>query len=1661
MRSGPTLSFSRSFRLVVIAFLALLPAAALQAQATAPALSLGSVNVKASTTGPVTFTFSASTTVSSIAVVTQGVANLDYTLNSAAPGTCVAKTYAASATCTVGVKFTPQGAGTRTGGVMLATSTNPQIGVAHVYGIGLGGEPIVTGLTPTIITGPSGFAEAISFAAGPNGVIYASPDSSSGIYKETPNGSTFTQTTVTTGLVEAGTLAVDGLGNVFIMYGEDNELLVETLNPSTGTYTQSVAVSFDATQCFGLGIDASGNLYAGCKTAVYKETPSASGYTQTTVDSGFTAVDNTIAVDAAGDLFFTDVTAGILYKETFSAGAYTRSTIASGLTVPGNVALDPAGNLYVGVNTSLNVYTPSGSTYTSSTLSSGGNNVSGVAITSAGNIYLGTAPGTYVFTQSSEAFNATGTTAVGSVSAQQTATIKNIGNANLVFTSLAASGPATSGSSTTCATSSPVLSEATCVVGVEFSPTTHGASPQTGTITLNSNGASIPLTITGDVTGDPISLAFTSGPPATVIAGTTAGSVQVTLDSSANTPATSGNTLPVTLTVTYPNLSTKTYGPTNAVAGVATFNTAANALTASGTYGYSAASPGLTGATASETVIGGAVASLVITPAITTAYVGSVDNISLTAYDAYGNLASSSTDTIALTATDTTATLPANFGLSGGIANEPVTFNHTGTFTVTASDVTNIGVPAATTVGITVQTVPGFTVGTATDPGGSGTAANCPNQAVANPPSTANCSLRDAIAAINAVGLTGATSSQPIINFTSAVVTANPILHTSAALSPTANFNLVGPGAVSLTISPSGTGHVFVSTGTASIAMTVSGLTLNGFGVFGSTNGGAWSATGSGHIATFSNDIFTNNTGAVGGAISDSNGTVMLTNSAFTSNNAQNSGGALYLGASSLGTSASPASGNIFTSNQTIAGGAIAFTGASTSYLSTSLFSNNKASGVEAEGGAIAITIDTATNLTITNSLFSGNSATATHDGAYGGAIFQIGGASASSLTLLALTGDTFTGNQVTTSASNQVADGGAIYVGEYVIDPFYNDTITANTAISTGFRGSDSGGGISLTAAEFGPTVYNTIVAANISEFGPDLSANVNGCASTVCNSTAADTGILLSALGNYGGYTIGPPGATRVLQTIIPLPGSTALAEGSTSSTYVSAGETDARGYPRTTTYNGTTHIDAGAVETNYTLAFVQEPSNTTVNTAFSPVPSVQIYESGVPFNTTGGKLAVSAAAGTPSASSIAITASPAIINVTFPKPELDDTLIASINNSTTPTPTVVASTTSTAFNISDKAATLGFGTPPPAQVVTGGNAGTVTVDELLANGSINTAGNDTITLKVSATGYTTATYTAAVVNGVATFNLSADALTLAGTYTYTASASTYTTDTVAVTETVAADIVDHFVVSGIPSVAAPGTAYTFTVTAADAGNATDIYFTGPVSLTSTDRVATFLPQNYTFVASDNGTHTFTVTFATNGIQSVTATDNTGQTGSETNIDVFLNYVWLVNATGTVDKLTDSGTAVGGAVGMSGNASTLGGVAFDSAGNVWSVTNANNTLDFVTKTGVSSATYSGGGLNAPVSVAVDGQGYIWIANSGNNTVSAFNNSGTALSPAAGYGTSDALSMPSSVVIDNTGGVWVTSKNGNSVTHIFGAAAPVVTPTASDVTNATLGVKP
>jgi len=836
------------------------------------------------------------------------------------------------------------------------------------------------------------------------------------------------------------------------------------------------------------------------------------------------------------------------------------------------------------------------------------------------------------------------------------------------------------------------------------------------------------------------------------------------------------------------------------------------------------------------------------------------------------------------------------------------------------------------------------------------------------------------------------------------------------------------------------TGNSSTNAGAGAIEQNSGTLTLSGNTYTSNTaktDGGA--IYGNINVTETGATYTTNSSGATGGALHVA-GTYTVGNSTFTGNHGGTDGGAVYA-ATSLSMSTGTTS---FTSNYLSAttggveGGAVWSTGGSP--ISGANFVSNyaKTSSGAAYGGAAYLTN---TTTAVSNSLFSGNYVSGTST-ANGGALYGAG----------KYTGVTFYGNSTaapsTTGATTQ--EGGAIYSSSTV--SLYNDTITGNSA--------KIGGGVYRGSAV---TAYNTVISGNTatSSYKDEYSVTVSGTnyIDTSTNLTCTtNCAALLSALGNYGGPT----------QTMVPLPGSPLLAAGTNAAANTNSASIDGRGtgYSRAISYNGAAaHVDLGAVEANYMLSFVTQPVTVQSGSAFSPQPSVQVYESGVLFapNVATSSLNFAAATGTLSGSGLAAVNASGLgtLSATITSsPTADDSLTASVRSGATGT-VVLAATTSQLFSVTDAAmATINFVTPPTYTTVNGGNAGVVKVGLYSSASTVDTTASNTVTLNVSGPSGYTATYgPSAAVQGVATFDLSAVPLTANGSYTYTAS-SNYTTDTAVAPETVGAQAIGNFLVVGIPTAANLNTSYSFTVTAKDTTGATFTSFTGTISLASNDASAVFAPPGYTFTSADGGVHTFTVAFGTGGVRSVTVTTDGGVMGSESGIAVG-DFIWSVNANGTVTKLTETGSSVTGAVGMSGSASSLGGVAFDSSGNVWSVTSANNTLDFVTKAGVSSSMFTGGGLSTPVSVAVDGNGYIWVANAGNSSISTFNSAGTAVSAATTGDASPSLSTPSAIAIDSTGGVWVTNKGSNSVTHVFGAAAPVATPLATTTTNATTGAKP
>ncbi len=102
-----------------------------------------------------------------------------------------------------------------------------------------------------------------------------------------------------------------------------------------------------------------------------------------------------------------------------------------------------------------------------------------------------------------------------------------------------------------------------------------------------------------------------------------------------------------------------------------------------------------------ETASPGSASGKTGTPDVQTA--GILFNVTVRAVDADWNLVSSVTDVVGLSSTDGSATLSGNSALSGGTGTRNVTFSTDGSFTVTASDITDPGKTSNTSPSITVN----------------------------------------------------------------------------------------------------------------------------------------------------------------------------------------------------------------------------------------------------------------------------------------------------------------------------------------------------------------------------------------------------------------------------------------------------------------------------------------------------------------------------------------------------------------------------------------------------------------------------------------------------------------------------------------------------------------------------------------------------------------------------------------------------------------------------------------------------------------------------------------------------------------------------------------------------------------------------------------------
>ncbi len=381
------------------------------------------------------------------------------------------------------------------------------------------------------------------------------------------------------------TVAVDGAGNLYI--AEYNNQRIRKVTASTGTistvagngtagYTASqdtgttAATAASLNYPAGVAVDAAGNLYiADTNNSRIRMVTAATGTISTVAGNGtagYTASQDTgttaataasinfpagVAVDGVGNLYVADsknnrireVTAANGFISTVAGNGtagYTASqdmgttaATATSLNFPQTVAVDAAGNLYIGDLSNNRVrkvtaatafistvagngtagYTASQDTGTTASTATSLNLPFGVTLDGAGNLYIADYSNHRIRkVTASAALLAFPNTAINGTSANQTVTVNNTGNADLTLT-IPSTGqnPSvpnyfTRSNSSTCpqlSTSSSagtLAAGATCTEILSFTPTMAGAVTSNLIFTdnsLNATGATQAITMTG------------------------------------------------------------------------------------------------------------------------------------------------------------------------------------------------------------------------------------------------------------------------------------------------------------------------------------------------------------------------------------------------------------------------------------------------------------------------------------------------------------------------------------------------------------------------------------------------------------------------------------------------------------------------------------------------------------------------------------------------------------------------------------------------------------------------------------------------------------------------------------------------------------------------------------------------------------------------------------------------------------------------------------------------------------------------------------------------------------------------------------------------------------------------------------------------------------
>jgi uncharacterized protein (TIGR03437 family) len=460
-----------------------------------------------------------------VKVFTSGVQSLDFQIVSGVNTTCSGSTVSGT-TCTVEVSFLPTGPGLRSGAAVLYDPDLNPVLTLPLYGFGDAPLAALAPNTGTVVsTGGVPLEFPFQIALDGAGNIYDANDG--GNLVKIPAGGGTASVVSPSGFTfgaEVDGVAVDGAGNLFISDHLNNRIIVIT----PGNVASALSITGLGSPLghpTGLAFDGAGSLYIADYTngriievsSIFVAESTSQGIGTVIGTGSFTTSSlgiTGVAVDSMGNIYIPDGYSGSdpsrVIKVTAAGVASLLTPTGITFSRPEGVSVDGMGNIYVadgGHNRIVEVTTagvaavlainglPSPTTLGAPF---------GVTVDPFGNLYIPDSGNDRVlFVNVSGSALTFPTTATFATSPAQTATVTNLGNQPLVFStnpSYTASFSANSGDENPCTSSTSLSAGLSCDVSVLFTPQSVGSLSAGITVTnntLNVSGSTQQVSVSG------------------------------------------------------------------------------------------------------------------------------------------------------------------------------------------------------------------------------------------------------------------------------------------------------------------------------------------------------------------------------------------------------------------------------------------------------------------------------------------------------------------------------------------------------------------------------------------------------------------------------------------------------------------------------------------------------------------------------------------------------------------------------------------------------------------------------------------------------------------------------------------------------------------------------------------------------------------------------------------------------------------------------------------------------------------------------------------------------------------------------------------------------------------------------------------------------------